>query len=278
MTEETLLNELNILRQNPGTSHEQRSAILSKLAHFYASRRQPNRSLPYLQELMTLNRELYGEFHENSVQPLSWLASTLVAIGRVDQAEQVLNDFASRCQAVKVSSIGAAAVALNHLVELYYHRGQFEAAKKICNRVITLFRERQANPRQKKEGKDRLSHSDLQWIRARNNEAALFVAMGQFNKARRSLARNIRNASLQLSPNDPALVVQLMNLASLQRMAGKLVTSERLTIRAIRQCQQGSGWYHPLIAQGFANLATYRLQSGRCESARSLLRKSLKIR
>ncbi|MBC8116812.1 MAG: tetratricopeptide repeat protein, partial [Candidatus Saccharimonas sp.] len=278
-TEQSLIDELAAARNRPLANDPQLAAALQRLARWYSERRQPGRARVLVQELWTLQSQTQGELHESTIDSLSWLASLFASLGKLDRADQLLSDLAARCDNIASGSVNAVAAALNQFAELHYHRGQFDSALATCRRVLTLLGEgdaARASSPDPSAAPTRTSHPQL--VRARNNLAALHVARGEYDQARRAFIRNLREARRRLAPGDPALIVQWMNLASVLRLSGQIQQSERLTARAVRKCQRAIGWYHPLVAQGLANLGAYRLQGGRAESAKALLRKALKIR
>ena len=298
-TEQRLLDELAAARNRSVANEPEQRAAIQCLARWYCAHRQPGRARPYVHELWMLSQKQLGATHELTVQHLSWLASILVSLGKVERAEQLLIGLAAQCHDVPAAAVGEVASALNQLVELHHRRGRMDVALTTCQRVIALLAHvEQRGPAATRDvlatvstptrsvsevspetsAASRIAAELSQLVRARNNLAALHVARGEFDLARRAFLRNLRLARKRLSPGDPALGVQLMNLAAVLRLGGRLKQSERLTIRAVRQTRPHVGWYHPLVAQGLSNLGAYRLQAGRFESAESLLRKATTIR
>ena len=276
-TEQGLLEELAAARNRSVASEPEQLAAIQRLARWYCAHRQPGRARPYVRELWSLSQKRLGAIHELTVQHLSWLASILVSLGKTERAEQLLIGLAAQCRDVPPTAVGDVAAALNQLVELHHRRGRLDVALTTCQRVIALLS-------QVDEQSQAAAHAILasetsstevaasrtalevsQLVRARNNLAALHVARGEYDQARRAFIRNLRLARRRLSPGDPTLGVQLMNLAAVLRLDGRLRQSERLTIRAVRQTHSHVGWYHPLVAQGLSNLGAYRLQAGRFE-------------
>ena len=92
-TEQSLIDELAAARNRPLANDPQLTVALQQLAQWYSERRQPGRARGLVQELWTLQKQLYGETHELTVLSLSWLASLFVALGKLDRADQLLSDF-----------------------------------------------------------------------------------------------------------------------------------------------------------------------------------------
>ena len=273
MTNEQILTaELSTARAQLPPGDLRLNEPLRKLAAFYCECRQPNRAGPLVRELWELHQTVSGDADRLTVNSLSWLASILVSVGKLDRAQTLLADFVKRFQNDARLVPEDRAALMNQLVELYYQRSRLNDAITVCRSVLRLLKGCRV------ENAVGGNAAVPQLNRARNNLGALYVSTGDFRRAQRCFVRNLRDARRRLALGDPSYVAQLSNLAALLRLRGKVVQSERLTIRAIRQCQQVQGWNHPLVAQGLANLGAYRLQGGRPSSAERLFRKVLRIR
>lgn len=266
--EKSLINALAALRVQVAPLDIRLADPLCRLAAHYSQQRQLNRATPLVEEQLRVYRQHRGETDLKTVESLTWLASLYSALGRSDSAEEVLTDFATRFGADAAVPPERRAAVLNQLVEHRYQRLRYDEGLVLCRQVLRLLAPVRTTT----------VAARTQYHRAHNNLGALLVAVGDSAQALRVFRSNLRANARTLPAGHPSLVAQMLNLAALSRLRGGIVESERLTIRAIRQCQQVSGWSHPLVAQGLSNLGAYRLQGGRPASAEGLLRKALRIR
>ena len=137
-TEQRLLDELAAARNRSVANEPEQRAAIQRLARWYCAHRQPGRARPYVHELWTLSQKQLGATHELTVQHLSWLASILVSLGKVERAEQLLIGLAAQCHDVPATAVGEVASALNQLVELHHGRSRMDVALTTCQRVIAL--------------------------------------------------------------------------------------------------------------------------------------------
>ncbi|CAM2066648.1 Non-specific serine/threonine protein kinase [Sulfidibacter corallicola] len=248
-TEEAIGERLALLRD--------RAALQSALG-FY------DKSIGELRELLTLQRNHYGEEHSEVAATYAMLGIQHQKKGDYPQAarrfDQAENIYRNRFGPRHPHLIGC----LTRSGELLQARGDYGAAEPLLHRALTLTR-------------DLLGERHPQVALALNNLAMLQEAKGDYAAAEPLYRQALTLQTERLGDNHPEVAGSLNHLAILFRKKGDYTNAEPLYRRALDMRIALLGETHPSVASSLNNLAILHWSKGNYAAAEPLLRQALEI-
>ena len=260
-TAETLLREALAMRgellgdEHPDTLEN--TADLAALLHHKGEHELAER---LFERVVAVAPRVLGAGHEDVATYKCAYARYLSTTGRFSQAEQLLRDALDiRRNLWGENHLDVARTKVS-LGWVFYRQEQYDEAERLFVEAMDLLRERL--------GEDHPSMSAY-----RNALAAIFSWKGHYEEAESIFVKSLA-AHRRINPDDPDVVVDLMNLTAVRHKRGDPAGAEAGCREAL-EIHRRIMPQHPRIANMLRELATILMEQGRAEEAEPLLREAV---
>jgi CHAT domain-containing protein/Tfp pilus assembly protein PilF len=250
----------------------------------------PAEAIKILESLIVLERELFGDVHEECAGTLAWIAALEETRGyfdaarnrleevqsilaklhgeghwKVADAHRALRDLAQRqaLTAEETAELAEAAV-LDAETDRLFRGGEVGRAMRLAERALTI--------RGRILGR---GHADLAWTRRRL--ARLHEVMGEYAKAEPLYRQALEIYRQELGADHPDTGGCLTDLADLYLSIGDSAAAEPLCREAVEVLQTALGTEHPRYARSVHCLAGIYGSLGEHAKAEPLYRQALEI-
>jgi tetratricopeptide (TPR) repeat protein/nucleoside phosphorylase len=155
---------------------------------------------------------------------------------------------------------------LNDLAELYRNTGNLIISETYYRRALRI-RQKRKDRQSKRLFADTLS-----------DMSHLYIARGEFSRARMLCERAFHLREALLKQTDPDLAASLNNLGFIYYALGKYSESEPLQLKSLAMRKRELGSDHPYVARNLNNLGLLQTAQGKYAEAERILTESLAIR
>jgi CHAT domain-containing protein/tetratricopeptide (TPR) repeat protein len=242
------------------------------------------------EKMLTLERQLFGDVHEEVADSLQWIAQLqeqredfaaarqacreVLTIRRkldgpehwrVTDARRALEDVErrSRMTPAQRQRLGEAS-RLNGEVVALYGRGKFREAVQAAQQALAI-------------RKEVLGERHPDYAQSLHNLAGLYQAVGDYGKAEPLFRQALAITKEALGDKHPLYATGLYSLAVLYQQMGDYAQAEPLCRRALAIRKEALGDKHPLYATSLHNLAHLYQEMGDYAQAGPLCRQALAI-
>jgi tetratricopeptide (TPR) repeat protein len=203
--------------------------------------------------------------HPASLETRLCLASTLMARGRLGEAQEMIHHVHSVREQVLGPGHPETLRVLEKLALCLRDQGRLREAGLALRQVVS--------------GRQRLLGEDhAETLRALSSLSAILWAQGKIGEAERSLRRVVEGRQRILKPDHPEVSAALAMLATILRDRGRLREAERALRKVLQVSEQAFGKDDPGTLEVLAELAETLRGQGRLKEAESGLRRVLAAR
>lgn len=186
--------------QRLGKADTSYALLLNDLATTYGGLGESEKVVAMLEKACVLDKETFGETHENFLQNQSNLAAALQRIGQYQEASEIFSSILEK----RARSIGKQEVryaqTLRNLAVSYTFMGRFVEAENLLLEAISII--------EKNVGNDH-----FEYYQAHNNLYGIYQSIGLYYKCIDLLKNNVTRAAQSHWKNKPIFASMLSNLA-----------------------------------------------------------------
>jgi tetratricopeptide (TPR) repeat protein len=257
---------LSLARQQTGKPLRENAAIaLNSIANLLSEFGQASAAESLLREAVSVESEVFGADHRNTLLSRNDLALALRQQGRFDEAQ---NEYES-VLALQESTLGEkhpdTLVSLNNLADLLRAKGDYTRAKLLQHRGLAGMVET-------------LGAENRDMLCGLSNLANLLAAEGDYAAAEPLYRRALETMEKTLGAEHPDTLLCMSNLARLLYEKADYVAAEPLCRQALTSAQKTLGAEHPYTLNSLNNLANVLWANGDFTSAEPLYRRALAAR
>ncbi len=236
-------------------------ALASEVASLTADGRY-SRALEKALELTRTVREKAGPQSAHYAAAISWTASIYQTLGRLTDAEPLLEEALRIYERARPAGHPDIATAINNLGFQHQASGRYEEAEQLYKRALEL-RERATPP-------DELAVAD-----SLNNVAQVYKRLSRLSEAEPLLLRSYEIRERQLGSEHPAVAQSIQNLAALLELNNRFTDAEPMLRKMLALRQRAQRKDHPDIAAATSKLAQNLYKQQRYAEAETLFRSAL---
>jgi non-specific serine/threonine protein kinase/serine/threonine-protein kinase len=242
---EALLREALDLRTELLDRHPATAESLSNLGTFLYEQGRQAEALPLLERSLEMKREVFGATHPEVALGMNNLAFALHDSGDLDGAERLFRAAAEQHRALLGEAHPSLAQALNNLAFVLHDRGDYEGARAAFFEAFRVYR------------------------RALGDEHA--SVLGAYSNARGLVSRALERRAQELGARHPVTLSARLDLAELERIAGRPAEAQRLAEELWLEVSEEEGVDAVLLARSQLALGAALADLGEVEGARELL-------
>ena len=247
------------VRLRPENSH-----YLTKLGEILYELGRHSQALPWLNEALTIRRQVFGLVHLKVAENLNDIAGVYCAQGNYSEAEPLYQESLAIRRKLLGSEHPEVASALNNIGEKCREIGEWERAALFYQEALAIF--------EKTYGRQ---HRDVAAVL--NNLGKLYYAQGLFEKAEPLFEEALEIDTRLLPPNHPDTATDLNSLGVLYFAKQQWHKAEEMHIRAIDIRNKSLPVAHADSGISFYNLARVHEVQGKLKKAEPLFRRALDI-
>lgn len=264
ITVEELLNQASAkigreLRQEPGV----RAGMNVTLAKVYTNLGLYEKALPMFERALEVQRDLYGETHQDVGETLYGLGKYHLATAEHAKAETLLMNALD----IRRKSFGdrhaKTAEVLHDLGQVRIYQGRFEEAEVWILRAVDI-----------QQGRN----SESQALASLNDLAITYYNQARYQETEPLYPRALALQERELGTVHPTIASTLKNLAQLYKTLARYEEATPLHHRALTIRQRVFGDNHREVAMSMNNLGTLYTIQGKFEEAEPLLQRALAIK
>jgi CHAT domain-containing protein/tetratricopeptide (TPR) repeat protein len=218
-----------------------------------------------VREALSIQREVLGERHPNTITSLSRLGKLLLDQENLAEARPLLERVLRLRQEVLGERHPDTIGSLSSVGMLLAREGKLDAARPELERALRLYEEE-------------LGETHPYAMTSMDNLAQLLLEREQFDAARPLFERELRLRQVVQGERHPDTIRCLDHLASLLHNKGDLDAARPLFERALRLRQEVLGERHPDAITSLNNLARLSQDRGDMESCGEMLERALRLR
>jgi serine/threonine protein kinase/Tfp pilus assembly protein PilF len=247
-----------------GFTFPEAARLLHAMGLYLRDRGQYTQAEPFLEQALSLRKQVLGPAHPETASTLNALAWLYVRRGKYQQAQRLVQPALAAFEHVPESEHPAVAEALMMLGLVYLYEGKYEQAEPLLQRALAM--------REQALG---TSHSLV--ADSLHNLAVLYDDRGQYAKAEPLYQRALALYENAWGYEHPKTLTTLSNLASLYIKQGKYAQAEPLLQQALAIRARVLGPEHPDTAVSLQLLGRLYALQGKYAQAEPFLQRALAI-
>ncbi|KAF5358698.1 hypothetical protein D9757_014375 [Collybiopsis confluens] len=201
-------------------------------------------------KVLSLQEELLGEHHPDTLTSMNNLASTYQARGKTEQAEQLLETVLSLCGKELLGEHHPDTLtSIGNLVLTYQACGEREQAEMLQEKVLSLW-------------KELIEEHHCDTLTSMNNLAGTYQPRGKTERAEKLEEKVLSLRKELLGEHHPDTWTFMSNLALTYQARGKTEQAEKLQEKVLSLHKELLGEHHPDTLTSMNNLAlTYKARA-----------------